>query len=439
MTRRLALTPAIGLFTGLSVVSFGAVSMWLTGVHGSPARATNACTANKTDTHTTAAVHTAVGRSGARAGHAARLPILLDAAARTISSGPAAHHSASQAATTTSPPLPSSSPHPSTPAPPTPNPSPGGGNVTPSSSPSAPNPGSTGNIPGGGGGKSPTVSPGGTNSTPTPTATPTPTKTTTPTPTPTKTTTPPPSATLCLSVKTLADSNSVDPGTTVHFAIWVWLTSGNNGSVKIAVDAAPNEVNPSFTVCDPKGGSKCTVSGLKAGQPVKTEAKLRAFKDLAGRHITLTVTASSKDASNSATATDRIEVIKPKKHHSSPTPTPTYNPYAGYGGSYPGGTNPYTGVSNPYGNLGSALPPVSPSPGISPSTATGQQSQQQQQHQVEVTDLSAGLPLDVRLIGGQVIGLAILAAAITIAVARLSLRKQPPKHSEDSASSTPAS
>jgi hypothetical protein len=46
-------------------------------------------------------------------------------------------------------------------------------------------------------------------------------------------------------------------------------------------------------------------------------------------------------------------------------------------------------------------------------------------------DLSAGLPLDVRLIGGQVIGLAVLAAAVTIAVARLSLRRQPQPPGED--------
>jgi hypothetical protein len=51
----------------------------------------------------------------------------------------------------------------------------------------------------------------------------------------------------------------------------------------------------------------------------------------------------------------------------------------------------------------------------------------------KLVDLSAGLPLDVRLIGGQVIGLAVLAAAVTIAVARLSLRKQSPRHTEDSA------
>src|SRR5215472_4445326 len=46
MTTRLALTPAVGLFTGLSMVSFGAVSMFLTGVHGSGVQATNACSAS---------------------------------------------------------------------------------------------------------------------------------------------------------------------------------------------------------------------------------------------------------------------------------------------------------------------------------------------------------------------------------------------------------
>jgi hypothetical protein len=37
----------------------------------------------------------------------------------------------------------------------------------------------------------------------------------------------------------------------------------------------------------------------------------------------------------------------------------------------------------------------------------------------------------VRLIGGQVIGLAVLAAAVTIAVARLSLRRQPQPPGKD--------
>jgi hypothetical protein len=40
------------------------------------------------------------------------------------------------------------------------------------------------------------------------------------------------------------------------------------------------------------------------------------------------------------------------------------------------------------------------------------------------------VPLDARLIGGQLAGLAVLAGAVTIAIARLSLRA--PKTSDDS-------
>jgi hypothetical protein len=223
----------------------------------------------------------------------------------------------------------------------------------------------------------------------------------------------------------------------VRYAIWVWLTSGTDGSAKITLHASPRSVKPVFSVCQPTGRSTCRVSGLNAGQHVETQAKLSAAKDLAGHNIKLTVTATSHQATNSASVSDKIRV---EARNSSATPTPT-NGGAGDGGtlppgSYPGSYNPggtYPGVGNSTGNLGSAFPPVSPSPNTSPRTAAGHH-----QHAVEVTDLSAGLPLAVRLIGGQVIGLAILAAAVTIAVARLSLRRQPARHSDDSASSTPS-
>ena len=441
MTRRLVLTPAIGVATA-SVVSFGAVSMWLSGVHGLTAHATNPCSTKSvkmTAAHTTAATRTAARQAPAH------LPVLLDAAVRTISTGRSAQHATSYgaaaatagsaAATSTSPPVPSTGPQPSTPAgtPPVPDPSPGGGAVTPSSSPGNSNPGSTGNIPAKAPANSPTIAPGGTNKTPT--ATPTPTSTATPTPT--STTTPPPSATLCLSVQTLGGSNTVQPGTTVHVAIWVWLTSGKGGTAKISVGSARKGVKPTFTVCQATGRSTCDVSGLNAGQAVQSQARLRAFQALAGRHITVTVSATSKQAINTATASDRITVAS--KDGSSPTPTPTNNG-AGDGGFLPNsglpgsGGNPFPGSSNPYssGSLGSAFPQVSPSPNVSPSTA------KQHQHQAQLTDLSASLPLTVRLIGGQAIGLAILAAAVTIAVARLSLRRQPARHSDDSTGSTPS-
>jgi hypothetical protein len=69
-----------------------------------------------------------------------------------------------------------------------------------------------------------------------------------------------------------------------------------------------------------------------------------------------------------------------------------------------------------------AFPQVTPSPTPSPSPA---------QVPIRVADVSTSFPLDTRLVGGQIIGLAVLAAAVTIAVARLSLRKPRPQHSRD--------
>jgi hypothetical protein len=234
-----------------------------------------------------------------------------------------------------------------------------------------------------------------------------------------------------VSVQTLGGSNTVQSESSVHFAIWVWLTSGKSGTATITVHASPSRVHPSFSVCQPTGRTTCSVSGLSAGNHVETQAGLYAAKDMAGRDITLTVTATSHQASNKASATDTIGVAKRPRKDSDPTPTTN----AGYGGGYPtyypGGNAGYPGVTNPTGNLGSDFPQVSPSPNVSPTT-----SQSHRQHQIEVTDLSAGLPLDVRLIGGQVVGLAILAAAVTIAVARLSLRRQPAKRSDEGSSSS---
>jgi hypothetical protein len=48
-------------------------------------------------------------------------------------------------------------------------------------------------------------------------------------------------------------------------------------------------------------------------------------------------------------------------------------------------------------------------------------------------NVSATLRLDTRLIGGQLAGLAVLAAAIAIAIARLSLRRPRPHGGVDAA------
>src|SRR5262249_12824492 len=111
MTKRLAMTPAVGLFAGLSVVSYGAVNMMLTGVHGTRQANTNACVTSAPASPAPKASAAAIlpktrtaSHASDRARHPAAMPVLLADAVRVAS-----------ASTTPSPPttLPSSQPSPS--------------------------------------------------------------------------------------------------------------------------------------------------------------------------------------------------------------------------------------------------------------------------------------------------------------------------------------
>jgi hypothetical protein len=93
------------------------------------------------------------------------------------------------------------------------------------------------------------------------------------------------------------------------------------------------------------------------------------------------------------------------------------------------------GTTLPEGVLPSARLPLLPSPVTDPSLAFPQVTPSPDptpaSTPVKVNAVSASFPLSTRLVGGQVIGLAVLAAAITIAVARLSIRKPRPQHTRD--------
>src|SRR5215470_623198 len=146
MTKRLALTPAVGLFAGLSVVSYGAVSMLLTGVHGTRQASTDPCTAAAPASPTASAATKALTRpaahTGARAQHPAGMPVLLayavhlskhnqapagqgSVAAPGDQTGGAASASQTQTVSQSTAPLPSSQPSQSASPPSLPQPSPG--------------------------------------------------------------------------------------------------------------------------------------------------------------------------------------------------------------------------------------------------------------------------------------------------------------------------
>jgi hypothetical protein len=95
------------------------------------------------------------------------------------------------------------------------------------------------------------------------------------------------------------------------------------------------------------------------------------------------------------------------------------------GSTLPGTTLPGTSLSTlPGGAFTSPTDPSGLFPTVSPTTSTSDPSGQaaKDPSHPDATTASGTLPLDSRLIGGQLIGLIVLAGAITIAIARLSLR-----------------
>ena len=277
---------------------------------------------------------------------------------------------------------------------------------------------------------SPAASPSAASSAP---ASPTPTpSSSSPTPSPSSSSpSPSPSGspsstadTLCLTVQALAAS--VQPSAQARYAVWVWLAGTVNGTAKVSISAAPGKLTPSFTVCPATGGNSCSVA-LTAGQAVQLRATVTVPQNATGTHITLTATGTSPQSAASATASGSVLVSTAAPTSSAGTPGAGVTP-AGVGAQLPG-------TSLPTGLLPSARLPLLPSPVTDPSLnfpqVTPSPDPSASSTPVKVSEVSASFPLSTRLVGGQIIGLAVLAAAITIAVARLSLRKPRPQHSRD--------
>ena len=89
------------------------------------------------------------------------------------------------------------------------------------------------------------------------------------------------------------------------------------------------------------------------------------------------------------------------------------------------------GPTTSAGSPGGLFPTVSPQPSASPSPYSAVLPDARN---VRVTDAAATFPFSTRLIGGELVGLAVLAAALAIAIVRFSLRRPRPAHGKDASS-----
>ena len=238
-------------------------------------------------------------------------------------------------------------------------------------------------------------------------------------------------------MQALNGSSEVHPGHKADYAIWVWSTHGTSRgvSVNIHIGYARDVASPHFTVCPSSGGSNCSLGSLAEGRADELEAtSLVRSSASSGEMIQLTAAASGGNA-HSYNASGSIEVVTPG-NTPHPTPTPptttvtlppvTLPPVTGSGG---GGAN-------------GLFPTISPGTGSSSGSGSGGGGgvtfPSAHKSRSKVTTDAAIVPLDPRLIGGQLAGLAVLLAAIAIAIARLSLRKPRTQDGPDTAKSDSA-
>jgi len=289
-----------------------------------------------------------------------------------------------------------------------------------------------------------------TSASPSPSPTSSGSKSPSPSPSPTSSS---PSVQLCLEVQAITTKSGVHPGGTASYAIWVWPAGGAASGVTVTISskAASKDVTPKFTVCPTASGRTCTVGGIAKSTSDELQATAAVPSSIAaGKDITLTATAKAGGATAPPAADAGIKITaKPSpKHSSSPSPTPTPSSSStgsGLGATLPAGilpTVPLTTTEGPSlgelpgpttsaGSPGGLFPTVSPQPAASPSPYSAVLPKARD---VRVTDAAATFPFSTRLVGGELVGLAVLAAALAIAIVRFSLRRPRPQHGKDAAS-----
>ncbi len=207
------------------------------------------------------------------------------------------------------------------------------------------------------------------------------------------------------------------PGGTITYSVWIWSTvPSHRVTASVAVDGQSVRM-PRFGLCPAANGSTCRVGTLPAYQAFELLITDHVEKiALPGEQVALTVTVSG-NAQAPASAPLSPAEASVSTVLGTPPATPTPIDTGTLGGVPPTTIPGLPGTTVPPGSITSLFPVVTPSATPSPAS-----SRQGRRKVVKATSTASSLPLDPRLIGGQLAGLAVLAAAITMVMARLSLR-----------------
>jgi hypothetical protein len=246
---------------------------------------------------------------------------------------------------------------------------------------------------------------------PTPSHTsPSPTRSPSPTPTRTPSPTPKPGA-ICVAAQLVPHSSKVWPGGSATYSVWVWSTIAARRVTASVAGSGHALATPRYALCPLASNTTCSIGSLPPNQALELLVTDRiGAAASAGEQVTLTVTVQAAGLSPAEAAV----TVAVGQVNSTPTPTPTIQPTLPAAG-FPQG--PSTTLLP--GSLTNLFPVVTPQPAAPPTTAAVAP---RRARKVTITPTASSLPLDPRLIGGQLAGLAVLAAAVTMVIARLSLR-----------------
>ena len=240
---------------------------------------------------------------------------------------------------------------------------------------------------------------------------------------------------LCVAVQPA--KSSIQRGQTAVWTVTAWAQGGDVPDATIRLMAAPASLKPTFSFgCGSHDGStSCDLGALDAKS---ARRQLQAKIAVAASATTVTSVRLTATASAAGLTTDPQASATTSVTAASPAPTNSADPSA------PGSTDvaPLTAGNLPY--LPSASSVLSPGgnaaglfPALTPS-ADPPAAKQDPQNTQAVANTSA-LPQGAPVIGAQLAGLAVLALAFLLAVARLSFRRRPtPAQSGPASAGKPA-
>lgn len=219
-----------------------------------------------------------------------------------------------------------------------------------------------------------------------------------------------------MTAQLVQHQSSASPDRTVTYSVWIWSTTPAARVTASISSSAQLALTPRYSLCPVVFGTRCSIGSLPANQAFEllVTDHIRATATV-GAQLTLTVVVQGAGVSP-AQATATVAIGQASQSPSPPVGTtlpPTTFPFI-----------PTTTTITPNG-LSSLFPVVTPT--ASPASPGTTLSSGRERGIAALT--SSSLPLDPRLIGGQLAGLAVLAAAVTMVVARLSLRTPQPASS----------